>query len=209
MSDPPDTIELTIELHERPATSLEETAKAMCLAGQTPAPPATAADAVAMAQAALGWLAAADAASLTTAEQAGCLRALERAASMHTAARSRVLAAFHAQGGYEDDGHGSARTWLKWQTRVTTGAAYGAIGWMRRLAAHPAVADTLAAGTMSESWARSICEWSDALPGEHRSAADQILLGAAAGGADLRDLEGLADQIRQRTARPRAGRAPD
>jgi len=51
---------------------------------------ATAADAAAMAQAALGWLAGADAASLTTAEQADCLRALERAESMHTAARARV-----------------------------------------------------------------------------------------------------------------------
>jgi hypothetical protein len=52
-----------------------------------------------MARAALGWLAAADPASWTTAEQAGCLRALEQAASVYTAARSRVLAAFHAQGG--------------------------------------------------------------------------------------------------------------
>jgi hypothetical protein len=61
----------------------------MCLPGQPPPAPATAADAAAMAQAALGWLAAADAASLTTAEQADCLRALERAGSMHTAARAR------------------------------------------------------------------------------------------------------------------------
>ena len=29
------------------------------------------------------------------------------------------LAAFTAQDGYEDDGQGSARTWLRWQTRVT------------------------------------------------------------------------------------------
>ena len=56
----------------------------MCLPGQ---PPATAAGAADMAQAALGWLAGADVESLTTAEQADCLRALERAASVHTAAR--------------------------------------------------------------------------------------------------------------------------
>jgi hypothetical protein len=42
-----------------------------------------------------------------------------------------VLAAFAAQGGFEDDGHCTARTWLKWQTQVTTGAAVGAIGWAR------------------------------------------------------------------------------
>ena len=64
----------------------------MCLAGQVPATPSTTADAVAMAAAGLSWLAKTDVASLTTIEQADCLRGLERAASMHTAARSRVLA---------------------------------------------------------------------------------------------------------------------
>jgi len=176
----------------------------MCLPGQAPPAPETAADAAAMARAALGWLAAADAASLTAAEQADCLRALEQAESMHTAARARVLAAFAAAGGYEDDGQGSAKTWLAWQTRVTGGAAAGALGWMRRLAAHPVVRDALAAGDISESWARQICAWSDLLPEDKRDDADTILLGAAAGGARLRDLEGLAEQIRQRTARPDA-----
>ena len=76
----------------------------MCLPGQGPAVPACAADAVAMAQAGLGWLAAADPASLTSAEQADCLRGLERAESMRTAARASVLRAFAATGGYEDDG---------------------------------------------------------------------------------------------------------
>ena len=85
----------------------------MCLAGQVPATPSTAADAVAMVAAGLGWLATTDVASLTTIEQADCLRGLERASSMHIAARSRVLSAFNAQAGHEDDGQGSARTWLK------------------------------------------------------------------------------------------------
>src|SRR5260221_523161 len=63
MSDPPDRIELTIELQQNRVPPKEPTRhpeggpKAVCLAGQTPAPPATAADAVAMAQAGLGWLA--------------------------------------------------------------------------------------------------------------------------------------------------------
>jgi hypothetical protein len=180
----------------------------MCLPGQPPPPPpaapSTAADAAAMAQAALGWLAAADVVSLTTAEQADCLRALEQARALHTAAQARLLSAFHARGGYEDDGHGSTRTWLRWQTQLTGGAAGAAIGWMRRLAAHPAVADALAAAQISESWARQICDWTDQLPGDARDGADVILLGAAAGGAELRDLEGLAEQIRQRTAGPDA-----
>src|SRR6516162_9479438 len=147
----------------------------MCLAGQPLAAPATAAEAVAMAQVGLGWLARADAASLTIAEQADCLRSLGRVQSVHTAARSRVLAAFHAQDGSAGDGHGSTRTWLKWQTRIGGGAASDAMGWMRRLSAHPAVADALAAAQVSESFARQVCEWTDLLPGEHRGGADQIL----------------------------------
>src|SRR5260221_9104764 len=73
---------------------------------------------------------------------------------------------------------------------------------MRRLAAHPAVAGALAAGRISESWGRQICEWTGLLPEDHRGDADEILLGAAAGGAELGDLEGLAEEIRNRTARP-------
>jgi hypothetical protein len=174
----------------------------MCLAGQVPAAPATAAQAVAMVQAGLGWLAAADVAGLPTVVQADCLRALERAESMHTAARSRILAAFDAQSGHDDDGHGSTRIWLKWQTQVTRGAASEALKWMRRLAAHPAVAEALAGGGVSASWARQICEWTDALPDDARGDADVLLLGAAAEGLELRDLGALAEEIRKRCAAP-------
>jgi hypothetical protein len=174
----------------------------MCAPGQAPAAPVTAAAAVAMAQAGLGWLATADAGSLTAAEQADCLRGLEHAASMHTAARAQVLTAFHGQSGYEDDGHGSAKTWLKWRTRITDGAAAGAMGWMRRLAAHPAVRDAMASGEISESWAHRLCEWTDALPEDSRADADAILLGAVAGGAELADLGRLADELRRLTAAP-------
>ena len=88
--------------------------------------PVSAADAVAMAHAALAYLASADMASLPAAAQAECLRGLERAESLHTAARAGALAAFISCGGCEDDGQGSARAWLRWQTRVTSGAAAGA-----------------------------------------------------------------------------------
>jgi hypothetical protein len=172
----------------------------MCVSGQPPAPPATAAQAVAMVKAGLGWLAAADATGLTTGEQADCLRGLGQAESMHTAARSKVMAAFDAAGGSEGDGHPTTRSWLKWQTRLTQGAAAGAIGWMRRLTAHPAIARALARGAISESWARQICTWSDLLPPDVRDDADTILLAAAAAGADLKGLSDLAEEIRRRTA---------
>jgi Domain of unknown function (DUF222)/HNH endonuclease len=174
----------------------------MCLAGQVPAAPSNATDAVAMVAAGLGWLAAADVASMPSAVQADCLRGLERAASMHIAAQSRVLSAFCVQAGYEDDGQRSPRTWLKWQTRVTGGAASLALRWAKRRAAHPAVGDALAAGAVSESWARQICDWTDNLPEDVRGDADVILLGAADGGADLDDLGALAEELQKRLGRP-------
>ena len=174
----------------------------MCLAGQVPAVPATAAEAMAMVQAGLDRLATVDPTTLTAGEQADCLRDLERAGSKHTAARARVLSAFNAQAGYEDDGHGSARTWLKWQTRVTGGAAAGAIGWMRRVAGHPAVGDALGAAEISQSWARQICDWTDRLPEDVRGDADVVLLTAASDGLDLADLATLAREIQRQCARP-------
>src|SRR6266704_2077601 len=165
----------------------------------------SAGEAVGMVLAGLGWLARAETASVPVPVLAECLRGLEAAQSMHTAARAAVLAAFAARRGYEADGQGSPRTWLTWQTRVTRPAANAAVASARRLAEHPAVAGALARGEVSVSWGRQICEWTDQFPAEARGDADVILLAAARGGADLDGLAGLAEEIRARTAR--AGRA--
>src|SRR5690242_2736672 len=161
--------------------------------------PANVAEALSMLDRALGALATADASSLPTPVQAHALRALERAEACHTAARAQILAAFTAQDGYEDDGQGSARMWLTWQTRVTRVAAAGAVGWARRLAAHPVVAAALAEGQLSASWGRAVCGWNDRLPEDMRGDADQILIAAAAGGAELADLAGFAQQMYERS----------
>jgi hypothetical protein len=178
----------------------------MCLPGQPPPGPAqvpaTAADAIAMAQSGLAWLAAADPVTLTSAERAECLRALGRAESLHTAARSSVLAAFTASRGYQDDGHKTAKTWLRWQTQITDGAASGAVGWVRRLAAHPLVRGALADAQISPSWARQVCAWTDLLPEGKRADADAVLLRAARSGADLEDLDRIAQEIRRHCAEP-------
>src|SRR5258706_15392180 len=110
----------------------------MGLPGQPPAVPATAGEAMSAISAGLSYLNGADATSLTTAEQADCLRALEQAAAMHIAARSRVLSTFHARGGSQDDGHGSTRTRLKWETPIPRGAPGGAVRGGRGPAPHPA-----------------------------------------------------------------------
>ena len=75
----------------------------------------------------------------------------------------------------------------------------GYTAWVQRAAAHPEIAAALAAGQISESVARTICGWTDKLPEECREDADAILLGAAAGGADVADLAGLAGEIYARS----------
>jgi Domain of unknown function (DUF222)/HNH endonuclease len=164
--------------------------------------------ALAMLERALDHLNATDAASLPNSLQTDALRALARAEAKHVAARARVLGAFARQGGFEDDGHGSARAWVKWQTRVSHGAAVAAVAWARRLAAHPVIAAALAAGELSPSWARHLCDWTDRLPEAQRSDADEILAGAARGGADLAGLAGLAREMFERSCRD-GGASPE
>ena len=163
---------------------------------------ATADEAMDMVRAGLSFLAQADAAGLPGVTQARLLRELERAESQHTAARAKILHAFTAQDGYTHDGHGGPHPWLTWQTRVTAKAASGVIGWMRVLAAHPAVGEAMAAGSISGSFARKICEWSQLLPAAHRDAADQILVGAAMRGMDLAGLAQLAEDMAARLCGP-------
>jgi len=160
---------------------------------------ASASEAMELAHAALGYLASADATAMAADTQAQCLRALEQAHAMYTAARTSVLAAFTSGQGYAADTDYSPRAWLINRTRITKGAAVAYTAWVRRAAAHPEVAAVLAAGEMPESFARTICQWTDKLPQESREDADEILLGAAGTGMGLRDLAGLAGEIYARS----------
>jgi Domain of unknown function (DUF222)/HNH endonuclease len=165
--------------------------------------PENAAEALAAVQAGYRYLATVPAAGLTTAEQADCLRGLATAGSMHLAATTSVLGAFDAAGGCTADGQISSRAWLRWQTRISPAAAGASTAWLRRLRAHPAVGAALAEGRISASFAREICDWTGRLPTYEQTAdADQILLGAAAGGSELADLAGLAEEIYRRCGRP-------
>ena len=163
------------------------------------ASPGSAKEALGMLRSAMGYLTAADATAMAAETQAQCLQVLEQAHSMGTAARASILAAFTSGQGYSADADYSPRAWLINRTRVTKGTAVAYTAWARRAAAHPGVAAVLAAGEMSESFARTICLWTDKLPEDCRPDADAILLLAARSGADLRDLAGLAGEIYARS----------
>ena len=163
------------------------------------ASPSSAKEALGMLRSAMGYLAAADATAMAAETQAQCLQALEQVNSMGTAARASILGAFTAGQGYSADADYSPRAWLINRIRVTKGTAVGYTAWARRAEEHPGVAALLAAGEITESFARTICTWTDKLPEDCREAADAILLGAAAGGAGLPDLAGLAAEIYARS----------
>ena len=108
--------------------------------------PTSASEAMDMVRAGLGYLAAADATAMAAETQAQCLQALEQAQSVGTAARTSILAAFTSGQGYSADADYSPRAWLIHKTHVTKGAAVGYTAWVRRAAAHPEIAQALAAG---------------------------------------------------------------
>jgi hypothetical protein len=160
---------------------------------------ASVSEAMDMARAALGYLAAADATVLAAAEQAECLRGLEQTDAISTAVRASFLSAFTAGQGYSADADYSPRAWLMHKTGITRGAAACHIAWAKRAVCHPQVVAALATGAPSESYGRTICTWTDRLPGDCRAAADAILLSAALAGMDLRDLAGLAAEMYERS----------
>jgi hypothetical protein len=161
--------------------------------------PGSAAEALEMLMAALRYLAAADATAMGAGEQARCLRVLEQATAVGTAARTSVVSAFTAGQGYCADADYSPRAWLIHKTGVTKATAVAYTAWTRRAAEHPRVFAMLATGELSESYGRTICTWTDKLPKDCREAADAILLSAAQAGMDLRDLAGLAAEIYERS----------
>ena len=126
--------------------------------------PLSAGEALDMVRAGLGYLAAADATELPIATQAECLKGLERAGSVLTAARAFMLAGFTAGQGYADDADYSAVSWLIHRTGITKGAAVGHSAWAKRVGTHPRVLAALAAEQISEPAGRLICLWTGKLP---------------------------------------------
>jgi hypothetical protein len=171
-----------------------------------PAPAfASVSEAMDVARAALGYLAAADAAQLDAETQAECLRGVERIDATATAARASFLSAFTVGKGYSADADYSARAWLMHKTGITRGAAASRIAWAKRGVAHPGVVAALAAGELSESCGRAICQWTDTLPEKFREESDELLIAAAAAGLGLPDLGALFAEMYERAR----GELPD
>ena len=160
--------------------------------------PVSVREALDMVRAGLGYLAAADAAQLPAVTQAECLRELEQADAVLTAARAGVLAGFTAGQGYADDAEYGAVSWLMHRTGITRGAAVGHAAWAKRTGTHPRVLAALAAGQVPESVGRLICLWTSKLPEKFRQESDEFLVAAAAGGLRLEELAALFAEMYER-----------
>jgi len=171
--------------------------------------PASAQEALGMLRSAMGYLAAADATEMASETRVRCLLALEQVNSMGTAARASILGVFSTDHDYSADAAYSPRAWLMHKTGITKGAAVAYTAWIRRVKAHPLVARALATGEMSESYARTLCGWTDKLPEQCRAAADEVLVAAAVAGLGLADLAGLFAEIYQRSGAEEPDSDPD
>ena len=171
--------------------------------------PACAREALDMVRAGLGYLAAADATRLAAATQAECLRELEQADAVATAARAAILAGFTAGQRYAGDAEYSAVSWLMHRTGITRGAAVGHAAWAKRTRTHPKVVAALAAGQVSESAGRLICLWTGKLPEKFREESGELLLAAAGGGLGVEELASLAAEMYERARSDLPDEDPD
>src|ERR1700691_4610069 len=128
----------------------------------------------------------------------GVLEALGGVDAPHAAVRMRFRTRLDANDCHDSDGYQSTASWLAGKTKTTLRQARGEMKQARRMTqAHPALGEAMAAGWLSQAWAASIAGWTGKLPEEARGKADEILLEAAAGGADLDDLKLLAITIEE------------
>jgi hypothetical protein len=173
--------------------------------------PTSVAEALRLAEAAMDYLNAPGAAALEAAALGGVLEAMGAISAKFAAARSAILARFDAERAHDTDGYGSSRNWLAAKGRVTPKAAGAQVRLMPQLTAHPVLAAALARNDISESWAAQLADWTRKLPEDWRRDIDQILVDAAAAGAELLDLGVIAQAAYEkwRADRPDPDGDPD
>jgi hypothetical protein len=150
------------------------------------------AEALRMANATMDYLNGPDAADLDAVSCGLVLRSLAEVQAKFTAAHAAVLARFDAADAHDADGFGTSVSWLDAMANMTRPDAKAEVRQMRLLRDYPALADALAAGDISKSWALAIAGWTRKLPAELRAETISILVQAAQAGASRDDLRMIA-----------------
>ena len=122
------------------------------------------------------------------------------------AAYAGFLRRFDAADAHNADGYGSSSAWLAAKAQVTRKDARAAVRRMHQFGERKHLAEALAGGDITDSWAAAIAEWTRKLPADMRDETDRILVEAAVSGACLDDLATIAacaiEQWRQRQPDP-------
>jgi hypothetical protein len=173
------------------------------------AAPASAAQALAMLEAAWGFLADMDAASMPAQALAECLQVMEQIDAVEAAARGRLIAAFSTQDGSLVDGQPTTRAWLVNVTRVTKGQAAEYRGLQGLAEKHRPLHSGLRERAVTKSVALQLARLTRAIPDAYRAQAEEIVVSAARAGADLRALAAIIAEIVARTAPPDPDGGPE
>jgi len=155
------------------------------------------AEALRMAHASLDYLNGRAADELDAASYGSVLKSLGGIQAKFTAAHASVLSRFDAADAHDSDGYGTSRSWLGAMAKMRRKDAAAAVRLMRALRRHRPLAEALAAGEITVSWAGQILDWIKDLPAQLRDDAEavaglvEILVRAAAAGASLEDLAAI------------------
>jgi uncharacterized protein DUF222/HNH endonuclease len=154
--------------------------------------PGSVADALRVGDAFARYLNSPDAAGLDGAACGEVLIALGGIQAKLAAAYAEFLRRFDAADAHNADGYGSSSAWLAAKAQLTKRDARAAVRQMRQFGERKHLAEALATGGITDSWAAAIADWTKKLPADMRDETDRILLGAAAAGASLDDLATIA-----------------
>jgi Domain of unknown function (DUF222) len=142
------------------------------------------------------YLAGADYPGLPAGTLAEVLAGMEQVDAAQAAIRGRAGRVFHGTQAHIEFGHKSLGVWYRHETRVTKPVADAHKKWSIQMNGHPVLMSALAQmDVISESWARQIARWTGSLPDEFVSQADEIMIGAAAGGVDMAGLARIAAEL--------------
>ena len=98
------------------------------------------------------------------------------------AAYAGFLRRFDAADAHNADGYGSSSAWLAAKAQLTKRDARAAVRQMRQFGQRKHLAEALAAGAITGSWAAAIAGWTTKLPADMREETDRILLERRSGG---------------------------
>jgi hypothetical protein len=154
---------------------------------------ASVADALRVGRALGAYLNSPAAAGLDGPARGEALEALGAIGSLLGAAANGILRRFDAGDDHDADGYATAAAWLAAKNRLGRKDAKAAVRQMRLMSRHPRLDAATATGAVTISWAREIAGWTGRIDHEElQQEADQILVEAAAAGADLDDLRIIA-----------------